>query len=245
MKTLAKILFGASLLTALAFGQQNTLVQTTLNGAINSTQNSIVLASATGVTITSSVQTVFYIDHEAMLGMSINGLVVTVQRGWGATPATAHATGEMVLLGRPDWFYSSDPSGQCTAATTYVTPYLNIVNGMQWLCSTIVTSWIPGFGNPGNSDQPVSNTAAVASAAGLITPSGPLFHITGALAITGFNIPVGFNATAGGGGSFCAIPDGLYTTTTANNIALASTGVINRPMCWSWDATNSKFVPSY
>ncbi|HEY1533771.1 MAG TPA: hypothetical protein VGF76_07120, partial [Polyangiaceae bacterium] len=97
--------------------------------------------------------------------------------------------------------------------------------------------WVPGWGN---TDSPARVSAAVASAAGLITPSGPLFHITGTAAITGFNVPVGFQS-----GGFCAIPDGAFTTTNATNIAIASTAVVNKLLCWTWDDTNSKFVPSY
>jgi hypothetical protein len=80
----------------------------------------------------------------------------------------------------------------------------------------------------------------VASAAGLVTPSGPLFHITGTAAITGFNIPVGFT-----GGSFTVIPDGAFTTTTANNIAIASTAVVSKPLTFTFDAGTAKFYPSY
>jgi len=143
----------------------------------------------------------------------------------------------MVLAGNPNWFYGYDPSGSCTASATFVTPWVNVKTGNQWICSTVTTSWVPGWGNSAALDAP---TAAVASAAGLITPSGPLFHITGALAITGFNIPVGFAF-----GSFCVIPDGTFTTTTANNVALASTAVVSKQICWTYDTNTAKFYPSY
>ena len=97
--------------------------------------------------------------------------------------------------------------------------------------------WVAGFNNPEPNKGP---TAAVASAAGAILPSGPLFHVTGALAVTGFTIPVGF-----AGGSFVVIPDGAFTWTTAGNIAVAGTAVVNRALTFTWDSSVSKFNPSY
>jgi hypothetical protein len=143
----------------------------------------------------------------------------------------------MVLVGAPNLFNSYDPTGGCTAVNTFVTPWVNTTSGNEWLCSTVTNSWVPGFGNDAALDVP---TAAVASAAGLITPSGPLFHVTGTAAITGFNIPVGFAF-----GSFCVIPDGIFTTTNANNIAIASTAVVSKVDCWQYDPATAKFYPSY
>jgi hypothetical protein len=162
---------------------------------------------------------------------------ISVRRGAAGTRARAHVSGAMVLAGQPDWFFSVDPGGSCTAAATLVTPYVNVMNGYEWLCSTITLGWVPGFNNP----LPEAASTAVASAAGKVTPSGPLFHVTGTSAITGFNIPVGYN-----GGPICAIPDAIFTTTNANNIALGSTAVVSKALCWKYDGLASKtFFPSY
>jgi hypothetical protein len=219
-----------------ADAQVYTLTQTTANNGISSsTVQQFTVASATN--ITANPPTMLYVDREAMLVLAISGTTVTVTRGANTTKAVGHASGAMVLAGSPDWFSDTDPTGSCTTATTKTAPHLNVITGNQWLCSTITGTWIPGFQNV---SAPAQVNTAVASAAGEITPSGPLFHITGTAAITGFNIPVGFSH-----GSFCAIPDGIFTTTTANNIALASTAVVNKLLCWTWDDTNSKFVPTY
>jgi len=163
-------------------------------------------------------------------------------RGYNGTVATGHVSGAMVLIGPPEAFVTTDLSGSCTNGTGSFrfTPVVNIRNGNQWLCSTVTGKVIPGFGNIADPSQV---STAVASAAGLVTPSGPLFHITGALAITGFNIPVGFDPKVGG--MICAIPDAAFTTTAANNIALASTGVISKTLCWTYDGNTAKFYPSY
>jgi len=221
------------LFCAAAVAQLNTLIKTTLSASVTRDQTSFAVASATGI----SAGTMLYVDTEAMLVNSISGTTVGVRRGHTGTAAVAHLSGAMVLLGAPNLFYAHDPSGSCTAASILVTPWVNVRTGNQWLCSSVSSSWVPGFGNL---SIPVSPTAAVASAAGLITPSGPLFHITGTAAITGFNIPLGFTA-----GQICVVPDGIFTTTTANNIALASTAVVSKTLCWTYDQNTAKFYPSY
>lgn len=233
----------ALLLAPLAHAQQNTLTATTLGAAQNDTATTLRVASATNITVQiGTTFTELYIDQELEVVLSVNGVQVGVSRGQAGTRAGAHLSGATVLVGRPTWFQFSDPTaGACTPANIVATPWVNIITGMKWQCSTVLLRWVPGFGNPGTSAIPGGVSTAVASAAGLVTPTGPLFHITGALAITGFNIPVGFD-----GPGFCVIPDGNFTTTTANNIALASTAVTSKTLCFTYDKNAAKpFFPSY
>jgi hypothetical protein len=239
LKTIALlglVLFGGSSLTY----AQTPLTATTLSAGIDSSQRTFKIASATGVTANA---TELFIDNEALPVVAISGTTVSVApRGSAGTRAMGHISGAMVLAGPPQAFVGYDPSGSCTAGQGLFqyTPVVNINTGNQWLCG-LLGKVVPGWGNGTDLPQP---TAAVASAAGLITPSGPLFHITGALAITGFNIPVGFDPK-GGAQSVCVIPDGAFTTTNANNIAIASTGVVSKTLCWTYDPNTSKFYPSY
>jgi hypothetical protein len=227
----------ASLALIPAQAQVYTLTQTSLSSAVASgSVQSLIVASATNITVTPA--TYLYVDQEAMLVLGVSGTSITVSRGQNTTKAVGHASGAMVLAGSPDWFSDQDPQGSCVTASTKTAPHLNVISGKQWLCSTVTLTWVPGFGN--GSPQQGRVTAAVASAAGAILPSGPLFHVTGTAAVTGFTIPVGFAY-----GSFCVIPDGAFTTTTAGNIAIASTAVVNQLDCWTWDDKNSKFVPTY
>lgn len=244
MKTLSRISLVFVLATAGAFAQMNTMIQTSLSSAITATQQTFNIASVTSITASFTVQTVLLVDKELMLVNTVAGASTTsvnVQRGYNGTLAVPHINTSVVLAGRPDWFFNTEPTGACTVANTYATPYINVATGLQYLCSSITLSWVPGFGN---TQRPAGVTTAVASAAGQVTPSGPLFHITGALAITGFLYPIGMGAGQPAGG-FCVIPDGAYTTTATNNIAVASTGVVNKVQCWTWDLTNAKWVPSY
>lgn len=240
-------LFALLLVPSFALAQQNTLTQTTLSAAITVSQNTFALASATNVTVgATSYNTDLYIDRELMVVTAVSGTVVTVLRGQGGTQAAAHSASNMVLVGRPSWFVAFDPQGTCVLANVVATPIVNYKTGAQWLCSSVSLTFVPGFGgSAGAVAANYSVTAPVASAAGQVTPSGPLFHITGALAITGFLIPVGCNATVRGGCTFTVIPDGTFTWTTANNIALAGTAVVNKALTFTWDATNSKWVPNY
>lgn len=238
-----KVVLGLVLLVALSSVSfaQTALTQTSLSTAITSSGTQFKIASVTGVT---AGTTMLYVDNEAMFVNSVNtaSTTVSVTRGSAGTKAFAHISGAMVLAGPPTAFIVYEPSGSCTngQGLFLYSPVVNVVTGNQWLCSTIYGKIIPGFLNV--ADPPGVSTA-VASAAGLVTPSGPLFHITGALAITGFNVPVGFDPK--GGGSVCVIPDGAFTTTAANNIAIASTGVVSKTLCWTYDANTAKFYPSY
>lgn len=261
-----------------ALAQQNTLTQTTLSAAVggsllgqgvsattNPPPQLIQVASATGivginpnlgVTASQPNQSMIYVDREAMLVQAVNGLVLTVVRGYFGTVAVPHASGAMVLFGPQRFFYVNDPGGtasagggglggaSCTAVNVVVSPWVNIRTGAQWLCSSQTSTWVPGWNNALVPERAVVS-GSVASAAGVILPSGPLFHVTGALAITGFTIPVGCDATIVGGCMFTIIPDGAFTWTAAGNIALAGTAVVNKALTFIWDAKNSKWIPSY
>lgn len=231
-----KLIAFALVAASAAFGQIS-LTQTTLAAAVTQSADRIVVASATGM----SAGTALYIqDFSAPRGelvkvVSVTGLTVRITRGQVGAQ-TAHTSGSLVLIAPvPSAFYTYNPQGACTSTAVQYTPWVNTSTGEQWLCSSVLGSWVRGWGSSNSGP-----TAAVASAAGLITPSGPLFHVTGTAAITGFTLPVGYN-----GSPICIIPDGIFTTTTANNIALASTAVVSRQLCYQYDKAANKFYPSY
>ncbi len=219
------------------------LTQTTTTAAVSASTNVIPLTSVTGIAagvVTSgTVGTQLYVVDkgqkigETMNVLSVSGLNVTVSRIPGAE--VSHASGAMVLAGQPNQFYGYDPTGATDAANT---PWVNIYTGNQWLYSSVTGTWVPGFGNTTTAPQV---TLLVASTAGLILPTGPLFHVNGTAAITGITVPVG----AANGASFSIIPDAIFTWTAANNLALAGTAVVNKLLTFTYDATNSKWVPSY
>lgn len=248
MKKITQLLilgFAASL----AFAQQNTLVQSSLSNAVTATQTSFTIASATGINAPASgvpgsllfVQDIGRTAGETMKVVGLSGTLVTVQRG-GPGKAFAHASGAMVLIGTsPNWFHTTDPSGACTLANTFVAPWLNISNGNLWSCSAKSGTWGASWGNAAGTPQVLSGTAT-ASVAGATAISGPLLEISGTNAITSFTMSVGWN-----GQSFCVFPTGAFTVTATNNIAKAATAVANRTLCFTYDnnASTAGFSPSY
>jgi hypothetical protein len=253
MKKLTLLLIVA-VLSALALPAvaQTALTQTLLSAAVsNSSTTTVRLTSATGVTANN---TILFVEDgtggagEAMFVNSVSGTAIGVTRGYNGTPAKPHINGTLVLIGPPNAFLSTDPTGACTngQGVFQFSPAINLKTGNQWLCSTISGQAVPGFFN---NLVPTSVTTAVASVAGATAPSGPLFHVTGTNAITAWGSSTTVGAVGQGGGSsqpigapFCTIPDAAFTTTATNNIATAVTAVANLMICWTFDATNKKYI---
>ena len=71
-----------------------------------------------------------------------------------------------------------------------------------------------------------------------ISPTYQVHHVTGTVAIATINPPyTGFQ------GTIQLIPDGAFTTTTAGNIGLASTGVVGKTLEMCFDG--KIWYPSY
>ena len=84
---------------------------------------------------------------------------------------------------------------------------------------------------------------AIASAA-TIAPVSQLTHITGTTQITTITPPTGCT-TSGFGCLITLMPDGLWSTGTSGNIALASTAVVSKALIMTYDPATSKWYPSY
>lgn len=232
------------------------LTQTTTVSFTSATGTVLQVASATGISApTNNVQQKLYVINpgkaqgELMGVAAVNGKFITVSRldeykGSILSGATVLiGPTDVTQAGGPGGFQVTDPYGAPQADPSILTPWVNIVTGAQWIYSSVMKSWVPGWNNP---QTPPAPTAAVASAAGLVTPSGPLFHITGALAITGFGNGTGTGGIVGfTGGSFTVIPDGTFTWTAANNIALAGTAVVSKALTFTYDANSALWYPSY
>ena len=228
------------------------LTQTTLSAAVTKSAQVIPVASATGISApTNNIRQSLYVigpgqaRGELMTVVGVSGTQIQVSR---LDKYKAHwPSGSLVLIGLLDntveSFQTFDPPGASSSNLSSVsggvqiTPWVNIVTGAQWLWSGVLNCWVPGWNNP----EPISVMDAVASTAGPVTPSGPLFHITGNSAITGFTRPIGFTH-----GSFQVIPDGTFTWTTGDgSIAISGTAVVNKLLIFTYDAGVSKWVPSY
>lgn len=246
MRTINKIAILGLLAALCSFAQVNSIVQTSLSSAITSSQTKFAVASATGINApTASIpgSVLYVVDPGQILGepmpvLAVSSTTVTVRRTNGR--AAAHASGAMVLIATaPNWFYSIDPVGTCTATSVFASPWVNIENGRQWLCSSKTGTWVAGWGNNAGSPQVLSATAT-ASVGGATAIAGPVVEISGTNAITSFTMSTGWN-----GQGFCVNPTGAFTTTATNNIAKASTAVASLALCFVYDAQAGKFAPSY
>jgi hypothetical protein len=90
----------------------------------------------------------------------------------------------------------------------------------------------------------VATTAAAPTIASATTiaPTTSIVFVSGTTAVVNITAPSPISA---GGGQITIIPTGIFTTTTAGNIALASTTVVGKALIMTYDATTSKWYPSY
>ena len=91
----------------------------------------------------------------------------------------------------------------------------------------------------------VNSTGQVAptiASAATIAPTKQITFISGTTAINTITAPTGIATT---GGQVTLIPTGIFTTTTAGNIALTSVAVVSRALIMTYDATTAKWYPSY
>lgn len=119
--------------------------------------------------------------------------------------------------------------------TSYNLDYLNKDTGERRVC-------IAGLIEPSGFGADAVGTA-IASAT-TIAPVAKITHVTGTTNVVTITPPAAYT-TAGYGGCLVLIPDGLWSTTNAGNIAIATTGVVSKQLNVCYDATAAKWDPSY
>ena len=203
-----------------------------------------------------SQSSILFRELETVVGVS--GTTLQVLRGQGGTRATSHASGAMVLAGRPNWFSVQDPGSPslqgitaptnepCVLANVLASPVVNIRTGAQWYCNPVSLVWSPGFNNP---YLPLGNYGGTTSSvAGATAIAFPVTKISGTNAITSWtftgNGAIGIAGAATANDTiaqFCVIPTGAFTTTATNNIGSAVTSVVGQEQCWQWSGTDGKW----
>jgi len=114
---------------------QTTMSSTTLSAAVAVGDQEVVVASATGITAyTNTVNTMLFVDREAMAVTSVSGTRIGVYRSQSGSRLTAHASGATVWLGPPAAFYSAAPFGPCTATAVGYHPRVVTSTGELWSC---------------------------------------------------------------------------------------------------------------
>lgn len=101
----------------------------------------------------------------------------------------------------------------------------------------------PGLGSIIMSGLTAANAAAptIASAT-TIAPTKAITFISGTTPIVTITAPSPISL---GGGKITLIPTGVFTTTTAGNIALATIAIVGKALIMTYDATTTKWYPSY
>ena len=84
--------------------------------------------------------------------------------------------------------------------------------------------------------------AATIASAATIAPTKDITFISGTAAVVTITAIAPFTT---GGGTITLIPTGIFTWTTAGNIALAGTAVVSRALTMTYDSTTTKWYPSY
>ncbi|KKM63481.1 hypothetical protein LCGC14_1511060, partial [marine sediment metagenome] len=111
---------------------QATLTSTTLSAAVTDTSGrTLTVASATDF----AVDSLLYVNHEAMVITAVSGTVISVTRGAAGTKASTHQSATTVYVGVQYYFSSTDRSGSCTSTNEVVLPVINVSNGNLYTCS--------------------------------------------------------------------------------------------------------------
>lgn len=195
--TIKKVFLAVLIVLASALGasaQQNTLTTTTLAAAVPGNilgqgptgssagtfaPTTIQVASATGIvgyslnqtaTINLQNQSALYVDHELMYVQSVSGTTLTVLRGQGGSKPSPHASGAIVWIGKPVWFYAFSPSGACAAANVVASPWVNVKTGSQFLCDSTTGIWLPSLATA--TITPAATAAAIGVAVQTFTLTG-------------------------------------------------------------------------
>lgn len=111
---------------------QAVMPHTTLNTAIADSATKVInLGAVTANSYTIVAGSALIIDQEAFLVNSVTGTgtstVANVTRGFNRTYAGPHASGNIVLFGPPNYFYTRNPgAGACTAALQLVLPFVTV-----------------------------------------------------------------------------------------------------------------------
>lgn len=151
-----------------------------------------------------------------------NAIAIISARGYGATTYSGNRA-QFRLVASENW----TDSAQGTHAEISTTPIGT---------ATAVSSFsVNDIGVRSN------RVGANVASAGTITPTGPVFHVTGAVAIATINVPTNTLPSP----MITIIPDGAFTWTTAGNIALAGTAVVSKALSFYYDSGTTKWYPSY
>jgi hypothetical protein len=177
-----------------------------------------------------------------------NSTLVTPALGTPTSGILANCTGLPVLSGISGLgtgvaaFLASPTSANLDAAVTDDTGTGTLVFSNTPTLITPVIGAATGTSLVLSSFNAVSAAAPTVASATTIAPTTPIVFVSGTTAVVTITAPAPISA---GGGAVVLIPTGAFTWTTAGNIAVAGTAVVSRTLTMTYDATTTKWYPSY
>lgn len=240
------LLVGLVALPAPVFSQ-TVLTQTTLSAAQGATDTIAQVASATGITAPGTGTNLVFllIDKELEAVRTVSGTVIGVTRGLVSSRQVPHVSGVTVTVVPPAAVSQFILSGQCQRSALQYVPLvirpesgLGTDSGSMYDCLGVGAAgqWVQTYPTLGN--IVIGSTVASATT---ITPTGTYFAVSGTTAIATITVPAGW----GSGMCLTLEPTGLWSTTNAGNINIASTAVVGKALLECWNGSTSKWQPSY
>jgi hypothetical protein len=153
--------------------------------------------------------------------------VATGVSGLGTGVATFLATPSSANLRTALTDETGTGSAVFATTPTLVTPVLGAATGTSISLSSF---------------SAVSAAAPTIASATTIAPTTPIAFVSGTTAVVNITAAAPIST---GGGAITLIPTGIFTWTTAGNIALAGTAVVSKALTMTYDATTTKWYPSY
>lgn len=139
-------------------------------------------------------------------------------------------------------FLATPTSANLDAAVTDDTGAGTLVFSNTPTLTTPVIGAATGTSLSLSSFSAVSAAAPTIASATTIAPTTPIAFVSGTTAVVTITAAAPIST---GGGTITLIPTGAFTWTTAGNIAVAGTAVVNRTLTMTYDATTTKWYPSY
>jgi hypothetical protein len=210
-----------------ALGSGNLGTNTT--GSFNTAIGSVALQTNTG----SSNTGVGYASLYIVTGN--NNTAIGVSAGQGVTSGTQNT-----LLGNTAGY---------SGTNNLTTGSNNIIIGYNAAASSATVSNEVTIGNSSVTSLRLAplitgytSAAPTVASAATIAPTKPISFVSGTTTIDTITAPA---PLTGGGGSITLIPTGVFMTSILGNIALATTAVVGKALILTYDATTTKWYPSY
>ena len=234
--------FGNAALTATNTGFQNTAIGYVSQGVSTSGNNNTSVGyAALQNTVSGSANTV--VGSRALVACTGGGnnafgfqSLIAVTSG-GFNCAYGYLSGNAITTGSSNVIIGGY-TGSAAPISATGSNYVVLSDG-----AANIRTYYDASGNKVNYGvQATSAAAPTIASATTIAPTKAITFISGVTPIVTITAPSPISL---GGGTITLIPTGIFTTTTAGNIALASTAVVSKALIMTYDVTTAKWYPSY